>query len=375
MNNSGAVSASKGIRVHASRDHDTVDGELFTNSYQKLEQQWEQYAIGIQDHYPSSSTGPDGQSLGTRTAWIGHPEADQVLVILSGVHGIETPVGHALQLDLMKQVQMKETSKSSWAILVVHALSPWGMAWHRRCDENGVDLNRNGLDFSKELPKNLDYSSLKDIFLIEDSKSRHHILAKLKQSMHDEAFDRAVSGGQYVDPSGPFYGGREPSHGHLTSLKIIEKYQLSKRKVCVLDIHSGLGDYGHGELICDLDEQGLQRAEAIFGVAVTCPRKGPSCSVPKFGLVDDLWHRNLGPDSTFLTLEFGTHGTDALFQVLFDDHAMWSHRRHLNDTLRQQQAERMIKHFNPRDTTWQKRVLHQGRLAIQQVLTSSAWIA
>ena len=78
------------------------------------------------------------------------------IVHSSGVHGVEGYAGSAIQLALLELLtsasQNKNKGKSNAqnrpTIVMVHAVNPVGMNQYRRCNENNVDLNRNGIILS-----------------------------------------------------------------------------------------------------------------------------------------------------------------------------------------------------------------------------------
>ena len=95
--------------------------------------------------------GPECETLATDVAWLGEADADTVLVLLSATHGVEGFSGSAAQTDFLKQVK---TLPHGVGVLIVHAVNPHGFAWLRRVTEDGVDLNRNYIDFTHMLPIN-----------------------------------------------------------------------------------------------------------------------------------------------------------------------------------------------------------------------------
>ena len=58
----------------------------------------------------------------------------------------ENVVGSAVQLAWLSQRHRTLSVPEDAAIVLVHALNPFGFAWRRRWNENKVDLNRNFLD-------------------------------------------------------------------------------------------------------------------------------------------------------------------------------------------------------------------------------------
>jgi hypothetical protein len=251
---------------------------------------------------------------------------------------------------------------------MIHALTPWGYAWLRRCDADGVDLNRNVVDFSRPLPENSGYDALKNILLLTDKQQRQSKFAEFEQLHGREALEKAISAGQYSDPAGPFYGGKAPAHGRLAVEDLMRKYALQQRDLAVIDIHTGLGSFGYGEIICDHqpDSQATQVARLWYGDSVTLPLLGTSTSVPKLGLLDYAWHAIMNERSCYITLEFGTYRTDQLFEVLLRDHQLWVQAD--NDHARQEHSQLMRQYFCPNDKAWKEMVLFRARQVISQAL-------
>jgi hypothetical protein len=67
-------------------------------------------------------------------------DPSRALIHSSGLHGVEGFAGSAIRLALLEQLP---SISSDGAILVLHALNPYGMAWFRHVNVNNVNLNRN----------------------------------------------------------------------------------------------------------------------------------------------------------------------------------------------------------------------------------------
>jgi len=345
---------------------------VFPAGYPAARQQW--LAALSKLSYPyqhlafeCAGFGPAGDQLFTDSAWIGDEQAEMVLVLIGGTHGVEGFVGSAVQTDLLRQLAAGSFNLAEdCAILLIHALTPWGYAWLRRCDADGIDLNRNGVDFSDSLPENPDYQRLRPTLLLTDVAERQALFVEFAQQYGRVALETAISGGQYQDPFGPFYGGASPAHGRLVCEELINRYGLSVRRLAVIDLHTGLGPYGYGEIICDHqpNSAGAELARQWYGDSVTLPLAGTSSSVPKLGLMDYLWHGVMNPASCFITLEFGTYSTDQLFDVLWRDHLLWAQED--NEDERLLHSLEMRRHFCPNDDSWQEMVLFRARQVVAQ---------
>ncbi|NOV28982.1 DUF2817 domain-containing protein [Methylomonas sp. ZR1] len=351
-----------------------IDTRVFPASYAKARQAWLSLISAVthplrHEIYQCVGLGPDGESLLTDTAWIGDDQADNVVVCLAATHGVEGFAGSAIQLDVLQGLNKRQLDiPNGTALLLVHALTPWGYTWSRRCDGDGVDLNRNAVDFSQPLPENPDYDKLREWLFVADAGQRQQAYADFSQQYGRVALEKAISGGQYRDPSGPFYGGRAPAHGRLVCEDLINRHSLAQRRVAVVDLHTGLGPYGYGEIICDHqpDSAGAAVAQRWYGDSVTLPLAGTSSSVPKLGLLDYLWHANMNPQSCYVTLEFGTYSTDHLFEVLLRDHQLWAVED--NHDQRFAHSLTMRHHFCPNDNAWQEMVLFRARQVLSQAL-------
>src|ERR1017187_1063435 len=108
------------------------------------------------ERYHNPATGPDALALSTETAWLGPRNAERVLVIMSGTHGVETFSGSAIQVGLLQSGIAEEVAKDV-GLLLIHAINPSGFAWIQRVTEGNIDLNRNFIDHGWPYPKNPGY--------------------------------------------------------------------------------------------------------------------------------------------------------------------------------------------------------------------------
>ena len=321
--------------------------------------------------YPE--TGPQGEALSTGLVWQGDPQASKVLVVQSATHGVEGFAGSAIQLDTLSRIA-EEGLPEQTAILYLHAINPFGFAWLRRTNEKGVDLNRNFIDFNQPLPENAGYVALADALLPASPDQRaaaDYRLGAYRKEQGQRAYELAVSGGQYQFSDGLFFGGTEPSRSRLHLEELFLKYDLNAReKIAVVDIHTGLGPFAYGELICDHapDSVGLRWAREWFGESVTEPAAGTSSSVPKHGLIDYLWQRKLHDKVCFVTLEYGTYSVDEMFEVLRQDHLLHRGSVDWQGEETKRIKSRIRKFFYPETTDWQEMVLLRGRQVLKQAI-------
>ncbi|MGD8258714.1 MAG: M14 family metallopeptidase, partial [Desulfobacterales bacterium] len=85
---------------------------------------------------------------------------EKLLIMSSGVHGVEGFAGSAVQQMFMNEI-ISSMELTNIGVFLIHAMNPYGFKVVRRVTENNIDLNRNA-DIDKELfkTKNEGYSEL-----------------------------------------------------------------------------------------------------------------------------------------------------------------------------------------------------------------------
>ncbi|MCF7982430.1 MAG: M14 family metallopeptidase, partial [Pseudomonadales bacterium] len=163
----------------------------------------------IQSYPLSGASNSEHDNLSTETLWLGPSSAENLVVLISATHGVEGFVGAAVQTDLLQRIHRDALLPANTALLMIFALNPFGFAQHRRCDERGIDLNRNFIDFSQPLPANKGYDQLQSAVYEENPIKRQALFEEFQRQQGQTAFEIALSGGQYSDRYGPFYGGHQ----------------------------------------------------------------------------------------------------------------------------------------------------------------------
>lgn len=321
-------------------------------------------------HFAHPETGPQGEALSSDWLWLGEDSAPAVLVIISGTHGIEGYAGSGLQRHLLPDLVTVLQQKAGLAALVIHTLNPWGYAWQRRGDHKNIDLNRNFIDFDAPLPVNSGFNDLLPA-LAMPQEERSLLLNQWQRNLGATRYEEAVSGGQYQHSNSLFYGGKKPSWSHQTLLSGLNTLSLNRaKKILVLDLHTGLGPYGYGELISDHlpGSAGDIKAAQWFGDQVARPALGTSSSVPKIGLMDYYFHQLLGDRGCYMTYEMGSFGTEALFDVLCEEQRFYNANSGSTTYPISEEDNpaslAMMRHFCPDDPHWQAAVSMRFRQVV-----------
>ncbi len=323
-------------------------------------------------YYLHPLAGPTGETISTDCCWIGPQDAERVLVLLSGTHGVEGFAGAGPQLDWL--VRESARLPAGMAALVIHGINAWGFAWLRRTTEEGVDLNRNFVDFALPLPTNPGYDAIANALVpahadeqgLQDAET---FLESYRLQHGDAAYLTARGSGQYNHPGGLFYGGVAPTYARQLTERIAADYGLAGRKVAVIDYHTGLGPHGHGELIAghDPDSTAAQRSRDWYGSSLTEPLKGTSITVPLLGMSQYGWKRLVGDGLTFVSLEFGTLPPRGMQRALAQDHWLHNSRRCDWPTQETQRIKKvMYDAYCPPEVAWREMVLFRCRQVVRQ---------
>lgn len=306
--------------------------------------------------------GADGETLATDVVLDGPADARNLLIVISGVHGVEGYCGSAIQTGLLG---LGATHAAHTAVLHVHAVNPYGFSYSRRATQENVDLNRNFVDFSAPLPVNAPYAEIHDLLLPDawpPVDANEAILDGYRQKVGARGFQRAVSLGQYAFADGMHFGGQAPAWSNVTFRRILRRYAAQSRQIGSIDIHTGLGPYGVGERIfaCVDTDGALERARRWWGEQVTSVNTGSSTSIPMTGPIQyALYEECPQAVQTNVCLEFGTYPTQQVIGAMRAEH--WLQRRRSADTRQAASIRQTLKDaFYPQADDWQRDIWEQG---------------
>jgi hypothetical protein len=298
--------------------------------------------------YDHPLAGMAGEPLALDVASLGPDDASSVLIVVSGTHGVEGFAGSALQHHWL--AQHAAVRPTDVRVVLIHAFNPHGFAWVRRVNEDNVDLNRNFIDWDQPPPANEDYGGIAHLLVPEqwDEEAQQTTTLALLAYAEEVGFERlqeVVSGGQYTHPTGVFHGGSGPVWSHQWLTSNLGDLAGSATRVAIVDLHTGLGPWGHGELISHvgIDHPGYQRGSTWWG-EVHSMVDGDSVSANLSGdwlaAADRLLSEaDVGIEVTSVALEYGTVDTISVLQALRADavlHATGDPLGHGSDAVRSQ---------------------------------------
>ncbi len=326
--------------------------QYFSASYAEARQKFRDAATAVGARLLAEGNdrakGPAGEALTTDFAWLGPADAKRVLVTVSATHGAEGFCGAGVQTGTFSSGAARELPHGT-ALLAVHAINPYGFAWIRRVTEDNVDLNRNFVAFGPSLPRNDDYDLLADAICPAEWTPAALTAAKTRLDAFGErhgaaALQRAITGGQYRHADGVFYGGAAPVWSHRAMLAIAQRHLAHAQRVAVIDYHTGLGPYGHGERIVTHPpaSAGFTRARQWYGEDLTSTSLGTSRSSEisgdlLLGLEGALPHAEV----TTMALEYGVRPLDETIDAVRADN--WLHTRGRLDSPQGRDIKAMIR--------------------------------
>jgi hypothetical protein len=286
----------------------------------------------VETHALPAHHGIEAEALAMDVALLGAPEAKGLLVLTSGMHGIEGYCGSGAQIALLQDAGfLRAVHDARVAVLFIHAVNPYGFSHGRRVNEDNADLNRNFRDFGQRAPVNAAYAEVHPWLLPASWPPPAEIEAKIAGwiAAHGErAYQAAVSGGQYAFPDGLFYGGAKPAWSNLTLRAVLRRHASTRERLGWIDFHTGLGPRGHGEKIWNGRNLAAEiaRARNWWGADVTSIYDGTSSSAPLVGTCGNAAHEECpGVAYAGIALVYGTLPLPDVFQALRADH--WLHNR------------------------------------------------
>jgi hypothetical protein len=314
----------------------------------------------------------DEAPLYTDVIRVGAPDATRVLLIVSGTHGVEGFAGSTIQVDFLQALPALGLQADA-AVVLVHALNPYGFAWYRRVDQDNVDVNRNFVEHTVAHPDNPEYDALHGVLCPtrwnETTRRQGEIELAEFQAQHGRAaLEGMLARGQYRHADGLFFGGRAPSWSNALLRSVLASIAATAKRVTLLDIHTGLGPYGACQLICGVDQTAPRAADVRSWLGDGAQFIGPASGFDRLpGAIDSTVEQSLpGIEVTPVTVEFGTLPALDVLQALRADN--WLHGQSPHPELECPIKQDMRRSFCPDDADWGELVVLRGRQVVARAL-------
>jgi len=336
--------------------------------------------IHTQSHINPNAKTADGNELAMDTAWFGPKDADKVILMMSGAHGLEAATGAAIFLDWIDNDEYSQLP-GDVAVMLVHAINPYGWAYSSRTNEDNIDINRNYLNHQKPHPKNSTYPDMHNLLTSNDMSCSG--LEQSRQNFHDFAKThggnsaiQGVCGGQYDHPKGVGYGGKELCWSNRMLSKIVQENLYLAKKVVVIDWHTGIGSFGEPFLIMD-DRKGSElfsragrwwgenniHTEDVFEETGNLNYTGLLIQ----GIKNDIKKLNEA-DVLSTVIEWGTYGMDTMLQALLMDRWLRVDNENPQSIEATMVKTRLIERFYPSMPEWRRAVLTGSQMIYKQTL-------
>jgi hypothetical protein len=271
--------------------------------------------------------GPDGEALHVGVASVGPKGAANVLLILSGTHGVESFAGAAIQTGLLREL-VDHPLPPDVALLLVHQINPWGTAWSRREDQDNVDLFRNFLYHDAPSTPDPLFDAWDQAVDFPNLMARppEETAARL-QALADQhgapALISAVRRGQHHRPKSMSWHGDGPTWSTRVLERVLRGPRLDGcRRLGVLDIHTGFGVRGEG-LVMSYDADGDPRQDRVARwMEEPLYLPGNDADIPPHARSPYSRIAALRPglEVTAAILEFGTLPADEIRELFLKSH-------------------------------------------------------
>ena len=335
-------------------------------------------SLPLERHEHPTARGARGEALSIDVALLGDTNAPTMLLLTSGMHGVEGFAGSGCQVGLMQDDSVRAAiAESGVTVVFCHAVNPYGFSHLRRANEDNVDVNRNFRDFAQPLAQNEAYASLHAMLVPDDwPPSRSNMEALMASAAHHglARLQAIITSGQSEFPDGLFYTGRARTWSNTTLREVLARHGKHRRALGWIDIHTGLGPWGQAEKIYNGPDEpaAIARAKAWYGIDVTTFYDGTSTSAALTGVA---YHAAVEtcPAAKFtgIGLEFGTRPLTETLQALRGEQWLTNHPS-APEALRLAIKRQMGDAFFDESIAWQALVYGQMRVAALQAVRALA---
>jgi hypothetical protein len=328
----------------------------------------------VERHVHPDASGSEGEPLSVDVALLGDPAASSLLLLTSGMHGVEGFCGSGCQVALLRDDSVHAVVRQGGAaVLLYHAVNPYGFSHLRRTNEHNIDVNRNFRDFSTPQPPDSAYASVHAVVVPETwppTADNAATVGGYVAKYGAAKMQAIVSSGQCEFPNGLFYAGRAPCWSNEMLREVLRRYGAGRERLGWIDFHTGLGPWGHGEKIYSGpdDASMLARARAWYGADLTTFYDGTATSAALTGV---SFHAALDAcphaEYTGIALEYGTRPFDDVLQALRAEQWLANHPD-TSEPVRGAIKRRMRDVFYDDSDPWKAIVYGQARVAVLQAL-------
>ena len=357
------------------------------------------------DSYRFKAKGPSGEPLTMDVAKFGDADPEGVVIVSSGLHGVEGFFGSAVQLAWLMTRGAGWWPPSRTLLVMVHALNPFGFAWRRRWNENNVDLNRNFLDDRDFLDLDSSYQESRAVYarlspflnpasppsrwepysikaavrvlsegvgarsrMRKDNRPSRFALNAIRDLGLSE-LQKTLPVGQYEHPAGLFYGSSNAEETTRVVRERLPHWVAGAQKVVHVDFHTGLGRYADYRLLI-IDERGSEGERWVaerFGADSVEAWDGGTAYAARGLMANDLRDHLPGRQYHCLTAEFGTYSGMRVLGALRAENQAHFHSRPGAKPY-EWAKRRVMEAFCPSASPWREAGVTKGLAIIDQAV-------
>ncbi|NRA63824.1 MAG: DUF2817 domain-containing protein [Pseudobacteriovorax sp.] len=312
-------------------------------------------------------------------------QAEKLVILTSGIHGVEGHVGSALMEQFFADI-LPKIDRQNTAFLLIHSLNPFGQKYNRRVTENNVDLCRNfSLSNALFSTKNQSYAKFDD-FLNHQKPVSSSVLSTVKTYTELAYYiakygvsdlRQSILGGQYTFPKGLYFGGfdHEPQNGFVRSL--FERYGQDVDYILHADIHTGYGNRGQLHFFPNpIPDRLLSSFKTVFrGFELDIPEAGGDFYETSGDL--STFITNLFPQKNVISLafEYGTNnnietlGSIKSLQIMRLENQL-HHFGGKSPEDKQAISDRFKDMYNPMDPDYHKKIMEHTKEVMPIIISN-----
>jgi hypothetical protein len=355
--------------------------DLFSPSYEVARQRFRDAAAeagATVEQHRVDTTASDAD-LTIDVATVGSATPSWSVVVTSGLHGIEGFFGSAIQLAWLSRLTGAELPPADGAMVLIHAVNPYGFAHLRRTNEDNVDLNRNFLETTGAYAgAPAGYEALDPFLNPASPPSRlEPFRAKALWYIRRDGLPtlkNAVAGGQYEFPRGLFFGGRGPAASTRIMRQHLSGWLGGASRAAQIDLHSGLGARGSYRLLLveSAHSPQVEWYRDTFGSGLVEPlATADGTAYDASGTLGGWAMRHLdGTRYRFVGAEFGTYPILRVLGALRAENRTHFFGRPHTAAHRRAKAE-LLECFCPDDARWREQVVEQGLAVIDRTVRAA----
>lgn len=307
-------------------------------------------------------------------------EGNQTLLVLSsGLHGIEGYTGSAMQLRFL-EYHLSHLDTGTVDLLLLHGINAYGMKHHRKESDKNINFNRNAIeDWTDADLSNPEFKKSSDLFVprsVTGSKLEYFpfLFKTIKHlvQLGPKRFMKGATLGQFEFPAGFYYGGPAPDpYFHQILTQLTNRFSAYTH-ILFLDCHTGFGHQAEVQLVMSSeDPMHSKDVKKIFHYPIVeNPRE------QQFYKIEGEWlnwmyrytkQQNLG--FMGFTVECGTVGKGPIgllrsLKATIDESRLFAGRAECAPAIRKRFDELYI----PSSKQWRKQVLKEADLIFEQMV-------